>query len=173
MNPKKISIIVVIFAIFLILPFFLHDKKEDNKENSQKPNIETEKIKTTINNNWKEFSDQTKHISFLVPDYLFPFFEDDRVNFREYKEGPGFIDIHLQASQDPDVEKAVEKLNYVLGEITDRRMIDGAQSLIVPLAGEGSAGQKTLYTVREGILYTINTRFIEEEKFWNSIKFLN
>ncbi len=126
---------------------------------------------------WKKYSSKSIGIEFEIPDYLhaFPLRE---VNFRESEDGPGFINIRTDFVDTKTITEAVEEMqsknDWESEKIIESKMLDGIETIItVSINPDSDQQQKTAYLVRGNLLYTISSRWIDQERFWSSIRFVD
>lgn len=131
-------------------------------------NIENRKTES-----WKKYTSQGIGIEFEIPSTLhaFPLRE---VNFSESENDPSSIDVNTEFVGAKTVQEAMQDLKVEQNQkIISKKTVDGSEAVITVSNHEDSdQQQKTMYLVRGNLLYIISSRWIDQERFWSSIKFL-
>lgn len=154
--------ILVSIATLFLLPISFQTNNSDPREKTS--------------DNWKKYSSKSIGIEFEIPEYLhaFPLRE---VNFRESEDGPGFINVRTDFVGTKTVTEAIEEMRSKNGmgseKIVESKMLGGLEAIItVSTSPDSDQQQKTAYLVRGNLLYTISGRWIDQERFWKSIRFI-
>lgn len=120
---------------------------------------------------WTSFEDKNLGIAFEHPSEIKAFYPQE-VNFRECESCPGFIDIKKYTGEFKDVQEAMTNTGYPINNILGEREVDGTTAIFtVPRGSEPqNTDQKTAFVLKGKNFYVINVRWIDDERFWNSLK---
>jgi hypothetical protein len=166
---KKIAIGMVATIVSIATLFLFPISFQKNKNNYE--------YEEKTSHEWKKYSSKTVGIEFEIPEYLeaFPLRE---ISFRESEDGPGFVSVRTEYVGSKTVTEALEEIRTKNPEssekIIDTKIINGVETIItVSNSADSDQQQKTAYFVRGNLLYTISSRWIDQERFWNSMKFID
>lgn len=191
-----IILVVVIFAAFFSIKYFKSDIKESNIFAAQN---NTNGLSVNSTTTWNNYYDENYRFSLDYPSNLdINLINNEKINLADSLGGENFIInggvsfyqkdgywiIVINIFDNSDIssfEKWIEKENkknenlHQQVVIEKRIKIDGYDAIVTHIVSDFEGPdkhEKKIVFIKNGILFEINTRYIDHEKVWNSFKFV-
>jgi len=167
MKTKDIVAIVTSGLVLVIIVMVVLSAK------NSKMTLGPEKFLTNSNDGtvWVKYSNEDIGIEFDYPNNL-EIFKQEGISFRECEGCPGFIYIKRQSTPSNTLEEAIKNSEYNRHTFSGETTIDNIRSLISnPFDSEKEiTDEKTFLVIKNGYLYGIGARWIDLERFRNSVR---
>gem|GEM_PF-5236771 len=149
---KKYTIILVVAGILIITTLGIIIPNSNGAEN------------------WKTFEDTNIGIKFKYPEELKPFTPREMF-FRECYDCRGLIYVKSEEIGNYTVEEYFNLRDFLHNEIIKRTSIGGSPAIItVSNDYESTREQKTIYVIKNDVIYTISARISDFESFLKTIE---